>query len=288
MGEIEFYGLEINELGSNIDRVSFTDHILDGASEKDLEIINDTWRNKSKPHWVNGALGSLYDTTSALFFNRSEFKVYLAVSDPANRKRISPYLIDESRSSSVGSVIQTIDDYFIVQRRGKEVANASYRLDSSASGMANLKDLRIKFKDIIEKKAIDELKLSNSDFIDFEYTGVHRGLDFTSSQVSFYGKVGMEFEEIKRAVDPEYTGDYSRIAGVYGIKSKDLQSFLIDNANEDRGFIDDGLATFMRVLDEDSFFHVAKELVKRGRNIKFGDLVKGEFVENKDLRERLY
>lgn len=286
MKELQFYGRNRNPEEVVRPRVDTSRNVLDWTTEDEKRIIDNNWSNKSLPSWTNGSIGSLQDTTSGSNYIMSNFAVYMAVTDPETSKALSPYIVKIARSSSLGSALQTADGYFIVQRRGKKVANANLKLDSSASGMINIIDGKLDFMSAIIEKAGRELNLSPEDITDLKYTGLHKSADYETSHVTLTGILRKDLEEIRRNSDPQFTGDSSRIAGVYGVRRENLADYLIDNSGPD-GFIDDGIATFMQVLDDEIFFVVAQELARRGRNIRFGDLVNGSFIGNEELEERL-
>src|SRR3989344_633825 len=288
MSEIQFYEKGKNPEELTQTKIDTSRNILDYATEKERQLISESWKRRAQPGWTDGVLGSLQDTTNGLFWIGSNFSVYIALTDPNLKTQFNPTLIERSRSSAGGCAIQTIDGYFIAQRRGYKVANANGRLDSSITAMVNLKTGREDFANRLKTNAKRELGIDPNSILDFRPTGTHKGVDFTTVQITYRGTIPLTLEEVKKLKDPEFTGNTDDIAGLYGKTLEQLPGFLIDNSDELLGgFIDDGLAALMESLPQDTFFEVAKELSKRGRTIRFGDIEEGIFIPDLVLDERL-
>ena len=125
MSEIQFYEKGKNPEELTQTKIDTSRNILDYATEKERQLISESWKRRAQPGWTDGVLGSLQDTTNGLFWIGSNFSVYIALTDPNLKSQFSPELIERSRSSAAGCAIQTIDGYFIAQIRGYKVANAN-------------------------------------------------------------------------------------------------------------------------------------------------------------------
>ena len=287
--QIQFYNLKDNPrnllTNVNLDRLStFEDGLTEGEKSK----IESSWTKRLQLGYKDNELGSLWSTLDGLVFMPVRFKTYDAVTQhlPIQKGKVIPYsmvILEQLRTSAVGCVLETIDGYIVVQRRGTKVL-AHNKLDSSASGMVVSLEGKLDFEAQALNKLEKELGISRHDLEYLVPTGIHRALDYGTAQFTFAAKTMKTLGQIREDKDPECNEDLdkSRTQEIKGIELEHLPSFIIDHATRD--LIGDGIATLLKSINnQDIFGGIISTLKLKGINIVSGTLKDGIFIEDCSL-----
>ncbi len=180
-------------------------------------------------------------------------------------------LYELARASGVSAILKTKDNIIAVQRRSNRVFAAG-KLDSSASGMCSVTGTELNFRESILEKINIELNLPLRDIVNLSLTGVHRSMNYASIQVTYKFETSKTFKEIARRAN----GDY--ITELIGVPEKNLPQFILDTYISSE-LIGDGCASLLSYLNANDLNVTVKELIKRGKIIRFGELVEGKFIE---------
>lgn len=224
-------------------------------------------------------LGSLWNTSikngkTVASYLPMEYKIYNAAIFPhSESEAVSHKLRNIIRVSSVGGIVSTKDNFFLLQKRGGKVSGGAGLIDSGAAGFCPVnKALQLDFDGAMKEKLERELGIRDKEILSLKQTALFSSLGYEfTGMISYLVKVRMNLEDIKRRINPEYVKE------IIGLKEEDISNFIIEHYCVKKDLINDGCASLLSAFDFSRFEFTVKEIQSRGRKIHFGKLSDGIF-----------
>ena len=241
-------------------------------------IVEEGWNTPGGPAeqgWKSRPIGWLLDTSKGLIYGQTEYAKYFAV---AKNKSIFSPTLRQQLTASVGCAVLSADGYYLVQQRAESLL-AGRRLDSSAAGMAIIREGKLNFEFEMKEKLKRELHLTeemlNGTLVP---TGVHGAVDYLSSQATWRCEVAIPLDELVAKTNPTF------IERMHAVHKDDLPEYLIKHyvppGNEpEKSLIGDAVGVFLRSLDAGARNFTIERLNSQGADIRLGVLRNGRFEE---------
>jgi len=252
-------------------------NIREYATQEDLKKAEEHWQKRlaTNPKFFDGELGNLMDSRGERDYISSNFSIYetFALAYPNQPNPYSNLLTRTLRSSAVTCTITTKDDYVIVQKIPENLVCGNM-IDPTAGGMVPARNGVINPLERIKSRLGGEPRIKWEDVIDWRYTGAHLAKDILTFTDTYAGRVNQTFGEVKEKFIKDGSDE------IYGVKTKDLEGYIIENAVHENNLVDDCTGTLLASLDEESFKLAVERMHRTGANILFGyfDKALGRFV----------